>query len=125
MAATTTSRSMALLRQRGYTVARVEVWNPHVGIRQDLFNFADLIAIRGDRPGVLAVQVTTAGHRNERFEKIINLPPARTWLQAGNRIHVHGWIKHGGRWECLRREVTLEDMKVTEESPDETTHETT
>ena len=56
---TPTQRSLKYLREQGYTVAIVERWNAFAKIRQDLFGFIDLLAIK---PGeTLAVQTTASG----------------------------------------------------------------
>ena len=60
-----TQRTLNHLRRRGYLAAVVERFNPHVGehgIRQDLFGFLDLLAIRADKPGVLGIQATSASN---------------------------------------------------------------
>ncbi len=72
-------------------MAITEKWNPFAKIRQDLFGFADLLAIK---PGeILAVQTTTAGHFADHRRKIITEPRHQSWLQAGGKIQLHGWNK--------------------------------
>jgi len=98
---TPTQRSLALLREEGYTVAIVEKWNPHVRIRQDLFGFIDLLAIR--KGETLAVQTTSTGV-SSRIKKIMEsdyLPKVR---DAGWRIVVHGWRKNSKGRYVLRVE---------------------
>ena len=98
---TPTQRSLALLREEGYTVAIVEKWNPHVRIRQDLFGFIDLLAIR--KGETLAVQTTSTGV-SSRIKKIMEsdyLPKVR---DAGWRIVVHGWRKNSKGRYVLRIE---------------------
>ena len=56
---TPTQRTLAYLREQGYLCAIVEKWNPHVKIRQDLFGFIDILAIKKDE--TLAVQCTSTG----------------------------------------------------------------
>jgi hypothetical protein len=114
MAASPTQRSLDALRKAAYLPAVVERFLPGVGIRQDLYGFLDIVAIRADRPGVLGVQTTTLHNARARYLKLIAIPASRVWLLARNRIEVHGWAKVAGRWECVRREVTLADLK---ESP--------
>ena len=85
-----TSRTLEVLREQGYTVAVVERWNPHARIRQDLFGFIDILAIRRDE--TLAVQATASGV-SERIKKIMAsdlLPKVR---EAGWKIQVWGWRK--------------------------------
>lgn len=99
-----TQRSLAKLRADGYTVAIVERWNPHAQIRQDLFGFVDLLAIREGE--TLAVQACSGagGAVAERVRKIADHENVGAVRKAGWRIVVHGWVKRAsGRWEC--REV--------------------
>ena len=56
---TPTQRTLAYLREEGYLCAIVEKWNPHVKIRQDLFGFIDILAIK--KGETLAVQCTSTG----------------------------------------------------------------
>lgn len=100
---TPAARSKKLLEERGYLVAVVEKWNPHARIRQDLFGFIDLLAIRDGE--TLAVQSTSYGNVSSRVNKITdhdNLPAVR---KAGWGLVVHGWRKVGNRWQA--REVDL------------------
>lgn len=102
-----TQRSLELLRKQGYTVGVVEHWNPFARIRQDLFGFIDLVAVRPGVRGVLAVQTTSGGNVSARLAKIRSEARAGIWLAAGNAIVVHGWRKNSKRrWEC--REVVVD-----------------
>ena len=58
MAMSPTQLSIRHLKENGYLVSVVEKWNPFVKIRQDLFGFIDVLAIRENE--TLAVQVTSA-----------------------------------------------------------------
>jgi len=70
-----------------------------------------VVAIRPDKNGVLGIQATTRSNQAARFRKLREIPAARTWLLAGNRIQVWGWKKVGGKWQTTRREVGVEDLK--------------
>lgn len=94
---TPTQRSLKLLRDRGYTAAVVERWNAFARVRQDLFGFVDIVAIKAGESGVLAVQSTSADNLAARRTKIAAEPRAEVWLAAGNRIALHGWRKGGPR----------------------------
>lgn len=99
-----TALTLRHLREQGYTAAVVEFWNPHAGIRQDLFGFIDVIGIR---PGeTIAVQTTSVGEVSRRVRKIADSPLVGAVREAGWTIHVHGWAKKNGRWE-LAREVDV------------------
>ena len=95
--ASPTERTMALLRSLGYTVEKVEYnlrWSKKT--TRDFCGFADILAFRPfTRPGVLAVQATTAAHLVERMNKINAEPRAHRWLAAKNRIWVIGWALMG------------------------------
>ena len=97
MAVTPTQRSLKYLRDQGYRVAITEKWNPHAKVRQDLFGFVDLLAVRDGQ--TLAVQTTSSGSMSDRRKKILaheNLP---VLLSAGWQIVIHGWRKNSkNRW---------------------------
>ena len=111
MSSKTTQRSLAKLRDDGWTVQVVEKWNAFARIRQDLFGFIDILAMCPHR-GFLGVQTTTAGEMKRRLLKIDAEARARTFLQAGGQIQVHGWKKWGkrglkpGQWYCQIATVT-------------------
>lgn len=105
MPATNTTRTLEKLRRDGYTVAVVEKWNPHVKIRQDLFGFIDVLAIRRDE--TLAVQACSYGDVSKRVKKIAEHKNVGAVREAGWRIEVwgwrkpkRGWRKPKTRWEC-------------------------
>jgi hypothetical protein len=115
-------RSLALLRREGYRTAVVERWNAHVRIRQDCYGFMDGLAIAADRPGALAVQATDITSLAAHREKLRALPAPKgctasnavIWLQAGNRIELHGWArptKTRRTWRVVRELVTLEMLR--------------
>lgn len=108
---TPTQRTLALLRAEGYTTAIVEHWNPYAHIRQDLFGFGDILAIKAGCPPLL-VQTTTGPGHSARLGKILSVRAARVWLQTGSDIEVISWSKTGARgkrktWTARREMVTL------------------
>ena len=108
MKASPTSRSLAYLREQGYTAEVVEKWNPHARIRQDLWGFVDILAIT-DTPGlppVLAVQTTTGGEVARRMKKIAEHPNVGIVRRAGVAIHVHGWRKLKAGWTVRVEDVS-------------------
>ncbi len=113
-----TQRSLKELRRLGWTAAVVEHWNQHAKIRQDLFGFIDVIAMAeigtdgGRYGGFYAIQSTTTANQSKRIAKIKEEPRALTWLQAGGRIFVHGWLKSkkDGRWKLTETEVFETDF---------------
>ncbi len=98
-----TQRSKKLLEDQGYLVAVVEKWNPHAKIRQDLFGFVDLIAIRENE--TLGVQTTSYSNVSARINKIAEHENVGMVRKAGWRIVVHGWHKPKNRW--VVREVDI------------------
>lgn len=100
MSGTPTARSLAYLREQGWTAAVVEHWNPHSQTRNDLFGFIDILAIRGDE--TLAIQTTTASNVAAHIHKIADNPYVAAVREAGWQIRVHGWEKRRGRWQLAR-----------------------
>jgi hypothetical protein len=97
--ASPTQRSLEYLRDQGYLCAIVEHWNPFARIRQDLWGWADILAIRKDE--VLAVQVTASAvsDRIKKIEASETLPKVR---EAGIRIEVHGHRKNAAGKYVMR-----------------------
>lgn len=83
-------RTLKLLRGQGYVCGITEKFNSFIKIRQDLFGFIDLVALK---PGeIIGVQCTTGAHHAEHKTKII--PLARPWLEAGGKIWLITWSKN-------------------------------
>lgn len=106
-----TQRSLKALREDGWTVEVVERWNPYARIRQDLFNFIDMVAIKPGHP-ITGIQVTAAG-ASSRVKKIQAAPAARLWLLAGGNLLVHSWAKRGPRgkrkvYQCRVIDITMQ-----------------
>ena len=92
-----TQRSLKYLRDQGYSVWIVEHWNSFARIRQDLFGCIDLLAIgNGDS---LAIQTTTASNMSARKHKILENQYYPEMVQSNWKVHLHGWVKVGNRWE--------------------------
>lgn len=102
MSESPTKLTLRHLRDEGWTVDVVERWNPHARIRQDLFGFIDVLAVRGGE--TLAVQTTSASNVASRIRKIADHPSVSAVRAAGWSIHVHGWAKKSGRWTLTRNE---------------------
>src|SRR5207302_11145166 len=98
-----TQRTLKHLRAVGYPlVERVERWNSHARVRQDLFGVVDVLAVG---PDVLGVQVTSGSNVAARVRKLTDSPALPVLRKAGVRVLVHGWRKVRGRWRL--REVDL------------------
>jgi hypothetical protein len=94
-----TQRSLANLRGRGYLPTVTEHWNQHARIRQDLYGFIDIVALRADINGVLGVQTTTASNLGARIKKAEKIKAFGLWIAAGNTVEFHGWQKKEKSWE--------------------------
>ena len=96
---TPTQRSLEALREAGYLPVVVERWNPFAKIRQDLWGWCDILAIRKNE--VLAVQVTSGSNVAARIKKIEESETVAKVRDAGIRIEVHGWSKNAkNRYVC-------------------------
>jgi hypothetical protein len=118
---TPTQRTLARARQLGFTCGIVEKWNPHAHVRQDLFGFADILAMR-EGCGLIAIQTTSDDHRADHRAKILAEPRARLWLECGNRVELWTWGKHGERgkrklWQLHREEIALEAFALATTAP--------
>lgn len=99
---TPTQRSLAKLRADGWTTAIVEHWNAHARVRQDLFGFIDILALRDGE--TLAVQATSGSNVAARVAKIAASETAPIVRKAGWRIEVWGWRKNAAGKHVLRVE---------------------
>ncbi len=104
---TPTQRSLKYLRDNGYRVAIVEKWNPHARIRQDLFGFIDLLAIKDLE--TLAIQTTSRGNMLARIKKIKESEAFPDVEKAGWQVIVHGWGKLKEGW--ILKEINLNHVR--------------
>ena len=103
-ASSPTQRSLAMLRDAGYTAEVTERWIPGANIRKDLYGFIDILALKGKE--ILGVQTTSYSNMSARAKKIAeheNTPIVRA---AEIRLEVHGWKKVGARWQCKVLDVS-------------------
>jgi hypothetical protein len=99
-----TQRSLKVLRDEGYFAAITEHWNAWAKIRQDLFGFIDILAIKENE--VLGVQTTSYDNINARIKKIKASEAYPIAKSANMKIVVHGWRKNAkGRWELTTKEL--------------------
>ena len=119
-----TQRTLRLLRQEGCLCGIVERFNTfagpivkgrRVGIRQDLFQFIDIVAILPI--GICGVQSCGQAF-SEHNKKILENEIAPEWLKAGGFIYLYGWrklVKRRGLkqkiWSPRIKEYTLEDFE--------------
>jgi hypothetical protein len=102
-------KSRALLKEQGYDTWIVEKpWSPYTKRREDLFNFADLVGIRQDITGVVAIQACgedaqshvhkiLVGFRDKSGKEIPPNEHVKTWLLAGNRFFIWSWCLRGAK----------------------------
>lgn len=120
MAATPTKRTLDALRKEGWLVAVVERWNPHAKIRQDLFGFIDVLAIRD---GVtLAVQACAGSGHSKRREKILAEPRAAAWCRGDRFLEIWSWSQRGERgkrkvWTPRIEPITLDQFNAVPTYP--------
>lgn len=108
-----TARSLALLRSRGALCAVVEKWNSHAKVRQDLFGFADILAINPPETGCTAIQACITRDIGKRTRKLTTAPVVAkvdAWIRAGNRVYIWGWAKRGKRGEVKHWKMTEIDV---------------
>jgi len=116
MATLSLQRSKQELERQGFSVWIVERWNQWSHKRLDLFNMADLVAIRQDRKGVLAIQACGEDCQ-EHIRKMMDNPYVKVWLQADNPFFIWAWRKRGAAgkrklWELREIEFVLTDGQV-------------
>lgn len=111
-----TQRTLATLRELGYTAQVVERWNPHANIRQDLFGCIDVLAVHADH-GVLGVQACAGSSAAARAGKAQLEPRLEVFLAAGGRFEVWAWAKRGARgkrkvWSVRRLRAQLDGERM-------------
>jgi hypothetical protein len=112
-----TQRSLKYMRDDDWTCGIVEKWNHFTKIRQDLFGFADVIAMKPDNTPIL-LQITSTGW-SSRLAKILAEPRALVALNSGFEIQVHGWRKlkqNRNRYtiKCIQVTTDMFDLPVTD-----------
>jgi len=106
---------MELLRSLQYTVEKVEHRLPRGWTTVDFMGFADILAIRADLTGVLAVQATTTAHLAEHVKKVIDEPRSAIWLLSRNGIWVVAW---GCKDQGDRKRWTPKVVDITTKGPE-------
>jgi hypothetical protein len=97
MSSTLTKRTLDSMRKSGYTCQVVEVWNPHAGVKNDLFGFIDVLCVKENE--IIGIQVTSKSNMQARVEKILkhkNFIPVK---KSGIKIVLHGWFLGEKKWE--------------------------
>ena len=136
MATLSLQRSKELLEKQGFSVWIVEKWQSYFkknlkpgepsGIRVDLFNMADLVAIKEGQSGVVAVQACGEDIM-PHIAKLLGFDDGETkvegnkylpiWLKTGNPFFLWSWRKRGERgkrktWQLREIEFLIQDGQV-------------
>lgn len=98
------------MRKQGYTAEVVEKYNYFSRKRNDLFGMFDILAFKAEDVGALGVQTTSGSHTADRKKKIMDNPFRWTWINAENRIQVHGWRKMGKKGKRKTWEISVYDF---------------
>jgi len=96
LAKSPTQLTLDKLRADGWLVEVTERWNPFARIRQDLYGFVDVLAVREGE--TLAVQATSYSNISARVNKIAEHNNIGMVRKAGWRVEVWGWRKVNNRW---------------------------
>ena len=92
-----TARTLKQLRDDGWLCQVVEHWNSFAKIRQDLFGFIDILAVREGQ--TLGIQVTTERNASARRSKMLDTEShLRAFLRGGNLVQLWTWQKRKSRW---------------------------
>jgi hypothetical protein len=104
MASSPVSRSVKVMRERGYRAQVVERFNQFGKVRHDLFGIVDIVCVGNGE--TIGVQATSGSNVASRIKKIEDSDALADLRDAGWKIVVHGWRKNAkGRWEL--REVDI------------------
>lgn len=116
-----TQKSLKVLRDAGWKADVAEKFirlpnHPAGGFRRDLFNVADIVAVKKGEP-VLFVQTTDSTSVAHHLEKLRDEEHAATVevLVAVGRVEIHGWAKPTKtirRWRQRILEIGPEDVVV-------------
>ena len=101
-----TQLSLAQLREDGWFCWITEHWNSYAKIRQDLWGFVDIIALKPNQ--ILGVQTTTASNMSARVKKIADHENVGKVRESGVMLHVHGWHMDAKtkKWHCKVKDVS-------------------
>lgn len=99
-----TQLTIRSLKQDGWLVEVVEKYNFFAKVRNDLFGFIDILAIKDG--SVLAVQATSKANISSRVNKIAEHENIAEVRKLGWQIEVWGWAKVGNRWAVTVRDVS-------------------
>ena len=101
-----TQLSLAQLRADGWFCWITEHYNFYARIRQDLWGFGDILALKPNQ--ILCVQTTTASNMSARVKKISDHENVGYVRDANILIHVHGWHMDAKtkKWSCKVKDIS-------------------
>lgn len=100
-----TQRVLAHLRKQNFDAIQVvEYWQAFARIRKDLFNFIDIVAIKGgETHGIQATSYSNIGARVKKIQGLATFPIVKA---AGWHISVQAPKKDkSGRWTIVERKL--------------------
>lgn len=105
-----TQRTLAYLRDLGWTAQIVEKWVPQARKRVDLFGWIDIIALDRLQNAIVGIQTTSGSNHSARREKGLAEPRMAQWKACGGKLEIISWSKKGkaGKrkvWTMRREEV--------------------
>jgi hypothetical protein len=117
-------RSLAILRENGWTVTIVEKYikfgSMAFGKRVDVFGFGDLLACRPmmrstdnetiHPPAIALVQCCRDGDFAEHKAKILAIPEFYIWKKAHGLVFLQGWSLKGPRGQKKRWTMREEEL---------------
>lgn len=107
-----TSHTTGQLKKQGVTYQIVEKWNQHAKVRQDLFGFVDILAMRDNK--FVGIQATSATNHSTRLKKAMAEPRLIEWLNCGGKFEVWSWKQDDKtkRWSVRIDEVKIPALEV-------------
>jgi hypothetical protein len=114
-----TARTLKYFRDQGDLAEVVEKWipipkHPGGGVRRDLFDCIDVIAIQGCK--LLGIQSTSGSNHASRVTKARASDKLKRFLATGNAFEVWSWAKRGPRGK--RKVWTPKVTQVTIPNPE-------
>jgi len=88
-----TQRTLEKMKKEGYLCAIVEKFNSFIKVRQDLFGFIDILAIREKE--ICGIQATSKSNLSGRINKICTHKNFEAVRKSGIKIIIHGWDEDG------------------------------
>ena len=111
------TRTLYYLRHHGYTAEVVEHRIPKTVITQDLFGFADVLAVHPDSVGALFIQATDGDNAGARMSKVAESEAAKICIRAGNQVEVWSWrdyVKFNPKgWRARVFKAVLDEGVIT------------